>query len=99
MLAADANVEVFGAWGTIDATYPTLYRKIPAHPKSSGTPAGGNEVFCDGSAGWYLFETMHYFHTWNSAKAIGAGNKACFFYQDPTDFDPNLIQSLPSLAP
>ena len=99
MLAADAVVLVFGVWGTVDAAYPALYQNMPPHKKSNGHPAGGNEVFCDGSARWYKLEDMSYLYTWNSATTIGAGNKACCFFQDPSDFDPALTQQLPSLKP
>ena len=97
MVAADANVKVGGVWGGIDPSYKELCSNIPAH-KKGGVPAGENEVFCDGSAGWY--KEMYYFHTWNSVLANtpgSTGNKACFFYQDPSDFDPKLVQVMPML--
>ena len=94
MIAADANMKVFGVWGTIDGAYVQLTSYIPAHGKGN-VPAGENEVFCDGSAGWY--KDMYYFHTWNSALDLGAGNKACYFWQDPIDFSKELKQGMPSL--
>jgi prepilin-type N-terminal cleavage/methylation domain-containing protein len=97
MLAADANLKVLGAWGSIDPTYPVLYGHMPPHKTKSGAPAGGNEVFCDGSAGWYKIGQMHFLHTWTSD--TGSGGKQCYFYQNPADFDPALAQQLSSLTP
>ena len=94
MVAADANVKVGGVWGGIDPSYKELCSNIPAH-KKGGAPAGGNEVFCDGSASWC--KEMYYFHTWNSVLGLTTGNKACYFYQDPSDFDPKLVQAMPML--
>jgi prepilin-type N-terminal cleavage/methylation domain-containing protein len=94
VIAADANVKVFGVWGAIDPAYKELTSYIPPHKKGN-VPAGQNEAFCDGSAGWY--KEMYYMHTWNSATALGANNKACYFWQDPSDFDPKLNQLIPSL--
>jgi len=96
MLAADANVKVFNVWGTVDSASPQLYANMPAHKKTGNIPDGGNQVFCDGSAGWYRFEKMFYLHTWTS-DVSGAGGKKCFFYQDSSDFEPTLKQQLPSL--
>jgi len=94
MVAADANVKVSGTWGGKDSTaaYAALYDNIPPHRKGN-VPAGANEVFCDGSGGWYKGE-MYYFHTWTSDLATG---KQCFFYQDTSDFDSKLLQLMPSL--
>jgi prepilin-type N-terminal cleavage/methylation domain-containing protein len=98
MLAADANLWVISGWGVTDATYPALYANMPPHRgKGSARPAGGNELFCDGSAQWYKIDQMYFLHTWTSS--TGAGGKQCYFYQDPQDFDPTLTQQLPSLKP
>jgi hypothetical protein len=97
MIAADANVKFDGGavgnevWGKIDPAYPELTSYIPAHRKGN-VPAGENEVFCDGSAGWY--KDMYYFHTWNSDMVNG---KQCYFWQDPIDFSKELKQGMPSL--
>jgi prepilin-type N-terminal cleavage/methylation domain-containing protein len=96
MLAADANVKVFNVWGTVDPTFPQLYANLPPHKTAAKIPDGGNQVFCDGSAGWYKFDKMFYLHTWTS-DVSGTGSKKCFFYQDSSDFDPLLRQQLPSL--
>jgi prepilin-type N-terminal cleavage/methylation domain-containing protein len=104
MVAADADLKVLGCWGGVDTAYPQLYSNIPPHKKGGSAPAGGNEVFCDGSAQWYNFHrTMYYLHTWTSDQSVGndtqgsAGGKNCYFYQDPSDFDPKLARALPSL--
>jgi prepilin-type N-terminal cleavage/methylation domain-containing protein len=63
---------------------------LPPHPKA-GRPAGGNEVFADGSAKWCKYETMYEFHDW-------ANGRYGFWYQDSTDFDPTLLAAMPSLS-
>jgi type II secretory pathway pseudopilin PulG len=99
MLAADANLKVLGDWGIIDQNYPELYRNMPPHRNPGGkAPAGGNEVFCDGSARWCKLEQMYYLHTWTS-DVSGTGGKKCYFYQDTSDFDPALLAQLPALKP
>jgi prepilin-type N-terminal cleavage/methylation domain-containing protein len=97
MLAADANLWVISGWGVTDPNYPALYANMPPHHGKSLRPAGGNEVFCDGSAQWCKIDLMHFLHTWTSS--TGAGGKQCYFYQDSQDFDPTLAQQLPSLIP
>jgi prepilin-type N-terminal cleavage/methylation domain-containing protein len=98
MMAGDAILLVLGGWGTVDPAYTALYENMPPHKKSSGHPVGGNEVFCDGSASWFKIEQMRYLHTWTS-DVSGNGGKKCYFYQDPSDFEPALTQQLPSLTP
>ena len=97
MMAADANLYVLGAWGKIDPSYKQLYADMPPHHGRSMSPVGGNEVFCDGSAGWFKIRQMYFLHTWTSD--MGSGGKQCYFYQDCSDFDPKLTQQLASLAP
>jgi prepilin-type N-terminal cleavage/methylation domain-containing protein len=48
---------------------------LPAHKDSGALPAGGNEVFIDGSARWIKGKTMMFIHTWNSPREL-------YFYQD-----------------
>jgi prepilin-type N-terminal cleavage/methylation domain-containing protein len=91
MVAGDANVKVLGAWGTVvTGDLANLYSNMPAHRKGT-VPAGANEVFCDGSARWC--KEMYFLHTWSS----NLTDRQCFFWQDPIDFDPKLIQLMPSL--
>jgi hypothetical protein len=60
-----------------------VYAHIPPHRTKNGLPAGGNEVFCDGSAKWCKFDTMLHFETWDNAKFV-------YWYQDGMDFEPGL---------
>jgi type II secretory pathway pseudopilin PulG len=94
-LAADCNIQVDGAWGHTDGN-PSLatWQNIPPHHASGSlTPAGGNEVFADGSAQWCNYETMWYLFSWKTS-----GARYCFWYQDPQDFDPSLLSNLPQLS-
>jgi prepilin-type N-terminal cleavage/methylation domain-containing protein len=101
VMAADANIKVSlsgpYAWASkaISPTDPRawIYANIPPHPSGSN-PAGGNEVFADGSATWCKFETMRHFETWPSA--LG-GTAYVYWYQDPSDFNTTLMALLPAL--
>jgi prepilin-type N-terminal cleavage/methylation domain-containing protein len=62
---------------------------MPPHFKGS-KPAGGNEVFCDGSAAWCQWESMSEFSDW--------GNCYAFWYQDSADFEPALMAKLPQMS-
>jgi len=97
-LAADPLVRVNGVWGAGGGSAGVpLYAwdGLPPHRNgASRPPAGGNEVFGDGSARWYKYETMSLFHTYNGA----SGARNFFWYQDPTDFEPALLSALPTLS-
>jgi prepilin-type N-terminal cleavage/methylation domain-containing protein len=91
-LAADAIVKV-GAptdpWGLLDGTEDELYRNLPPHRRgASNKPAGGNQVFMDGSARWVQIDDMRLLTTWN------LGSRQCYFYQDSRDFPAALVSSL-----
>jgi prepilin-type N-terminal cleavage/methylation domain-containing protein len=91
VLAAEANIRVAGSWGGNDNTPSKIcWLNIPPHP-NAGKPAGGNEVFADGSARWCKWNTMSAFSTW-------MGSRICFWYQEPTDFEKNLLTVLPNLS-
>src|SRR5205823_5246717 len=66
-LASDLNAKIVGskwAGGLVNPASGTLYTEygnVPPHPAKSGNPAGGNQVFADGSAKWCKFETMCHF--------------------------------------
>ena len=62
---------------------------VPPHMKG-GKPAGGSEVFCDGSAAWCQWQTMFEFSDW--------GNSYLFWYQDSADFEPALMAKLPQMS-
>lgn len=85
VLAADANVRDDVAWGDLtDLNGGNPYwGNIPPHRGGAGIPAGGNEVFMDGSVSWIKYETMFCFHRY-----IGAGGvyRNWFWYQDSSDF-------------
>lgn len=69
-----------------------VYANIPPHLKA-GQPAGGNEVFADGSGAWCKFETMYHFTSWNGS----FGDTYVYWYQNSADFEPALLSMLPSL--
>jgi prepilin-type N-terminal cleavage/methylation domain-containing protein len=101
-LGADCNQKVNatagggGSWAGAASAGTTAeweYAKIPAHPTKGGAPAGGNEVFVDGSAQWCKFATMFRFNSWTSP----IGNLDSYWYQDTSDFEPALLARLPTL--
>jgi len=79
MLASDFVLERQGiGWGSQAAEVPPSgYSNLPAHKSKNGLPAGGNEVFIDGSARWVKAADMRYVDGgWNP------GPLELFFYQD-----------------
>ena len=61
---------------------PELYVSLPSHRTAgTATPAGGNEVFCDGSAQWCKIQDMRFLTTWQLD-----GTRQFYFYQDSQDF-------------
>jgi prepilin-type N-terminal cleavage/methylation domain-containing protein len=94
-LAADAVIKVGGVWGKNYADRPLPWSNLPPHRGSKGSaPAGGNHLFVDGSARWVPFKDMHYLTTWQP----NFNERQCFFFQDPADFDPALVNALPLLS-
>jgi prepilin-type N-terminal cleavage/methylation domain-containing protein len=95
-VAADANIQVSGTWGGTSSS-PTIHetwQNIPPHPLGGAhTPAGGNEVFVDGSCNWNKFMTMWYLYSWTADTA-----RICIWYQDPQDFDKSLVLQLMTLS-
>jgi prepilin-type N-terminal cleavage/methylation domain-containing protein len=90
-LGADAILKNDGRWGTVDVDADPG-GTLPPHRKGSKKPAGGNQVFCDGSVQWYKYEQMYYFTTW-----IPGGSRVALFYQNSSDFEPTLNAALPGL--
>jgi prepilin-type N-terminal cleavage/methylation domain-containing protein len=78
MLAADLVLyRPAEKWGSVlpgDAV-PSGFSNLPAH-KSGGMPAGGNEVFIDGSTRWVKAKEMVFVHSWN------VGSRELFIAQD-----------------
>lgn len=73
-LAADAAMKIDGVWG---AGRASAYGGLPAHKRHGADyPAGGNQLYFDGSVDWYDFEELIFIHSWNPA-----GRKA-YFRQD-----------------
>ncbi len=97
-LAADTVMKIDGSWGgNNDTGRPYTYANMPQHRGSkSMVPAGGNQVFCDGSARWIKFQEMFFLHTWSSDRSF-TSSRIAYFYQDSGDFDPLLRQQMPSL--
>jgi hypothetical protein len=89
-LGADAVVETEFGWGQPDPTHLGVYDNLPPHRNpSSAFPAGGNEVFADGSAQWIKSDQMRYLTTWNTD-----GTRKCYFYQNRADFPPGPLLNL-----
>jgi prepilin-type N-terminal cleavage/methylation domain-containing protein len=95
-LAADVEVKVggvaTGVWGglpTDPADEPPLYVSLPTHRKGMAVfPAGGNEVFVDGSAQWIKISEMRAFTTFRT------GDRPFYFYQDRSDLPPDFQKFL-----
>ena len=71
MLAADVVARPDG----VNWTYPFVpgngWSTLPAHKNAgSGLPAGGNEVFIDGSARWIKARQMVFVHSWNVVREL-----------------------------
>jgi len=92
-LAADVIAKIDGGWGNVPtdpANEPSLYVSLPSHLKgSSKFPAGGNQVFCDGSAMWCNTTDMRYLTTFRTD-----GTRNFYFYQDRKDLPKALTMQL-----
>jgi len=75
MLASDLIVKIAGAWSDPTALPNTGTYNLPAHKKGT-LPAGGNEVFADGSVAWINAIQMYNFYSATGAKAYNF-----YFYQ------------------
>jgi len=76
MLAADLVLRA-GAGQWTDPTATVLSDgtcSLPAHKAAGGLPAGGNELFADGSGAWIKANTMYNFYS-------GTGTRNFYFYQ------------------
>ena len=95
-LGADLVAKI-GTWGGSEAliTSPDIdasYKYWPPHRAGSHPyPAGGNEVFTDGSANWCKIETMYQFTTWTPANKL-------WFYQGLADITtPSVLNDINAL--
>jgi len=97
VLMADSNNKIGGVWSGQAAGaggYAFEYGNIPPHKKGNDCD-GGNEVYADDSVHWCPWQTMHKFNGYAGA----IGNVAVYWYQDPTDFNPSLLNNLHNLWP
>lgn len=77
MLAADLVIKFDGRWGdNANNPPPGGFSNLPAHKGKNGRPAGGNELFIDGSARWVKASEMRFVHSYNPA------NRQFFIYQE-----------------
>jgi prepilin-type N-terminal cleavage/methylation domain-containing protein/prepilin-type processing-associated H-X9-DG protein len=91
-IAADAVLQVNGSWGAVDITAgPYTFANLPPHKSGNSRPVGGNVLYCDGSVSWVQFKKMFVYSTW-------ASSRMDFWYQDPSDFDKQLLSVLPTVA-
>ncbi|HEY4415055.1 MAG TPA: prepilin-type N-terminal cleavage/methylation domain-containing protein [Verrucomicrobiae bacterium] len=77
MLAADLVAKVNNSWShPVDASG---WSSLPAHKDAGNFPAGGNEVFIDGSARWIKTKgVMMYLHIWG---AMPDNTEQLYFWQ------------------
>lgn len=92
VLAADATLKIGSplTWGGTEAGREYAYANMPPHRDGTG-PAGGNQVYVDGSVEWVKFERMFFLTVWRTS------DRAAFMYQNSDDFDPVLRAALPGL--
>lgn len=79
MLAADLVIwrNPEGWASTPSDQPPSGFTSLPAHrDQKSGRPAGGNEVFVDGSVRWVRAKEMYFLHSWN------VSTRELYFAQD-----------------
>jgi len=91
VLAADATMKIMNMWGGVDRD--VAYANIPPHKNARGNlPAGGNQLYIDGSGEWIKAQYLYGLHTWaDPASRLG------YFYQNPVDFPQPLVTALPGL--
>jgi prepilin-type N-terminal cleavage/methylation domain-containing protein len=73
VLAADAVMKVDGQWG---GGRDTAFKGMPGH-KNGRLPAGGNQLYMDGSASWVRFEKMLFLHSWDAG-----GSRDSYIHQE-----------------
>ena len=77
MLCADviAKPNIAATSWVIPGPAASGWEVLPTHPTRNQTPAGGNEVFIDGSARWVPARDMFFLYGWTAPRAF-------YFYQD-----------------
>ena len=66
MLAADLVAKPDAVTWSFPTVQGSGWSTLPAHKNGSGSlPAGGNEVFIDGSARWIKAKAMYFLDTWS----------------------------------
>ncbi len=96
VLGADAIIKMGTRWADQfvaknDPRY-WVYANSPPHLKGNG-PAGGNEVFADGSGQWRNFDSWYRF----SRRSGAYGQTDSYWSQESTDFEANLKAAMPGL--
>jgi len=88
MLAADTTMLIDNVWG---GGRPTAYGDMPSHKATAaeaggirptyrdGAPAGGNQLYVDGSVQWMPLRNMVMFHSWSGP---GGFARQAFGWQD-----------------
>ncbi len=97
MLASDVVLNFQGSSGTLgwsdSAALPNSgFASLPAHKNSSSQPAGGNEVFADGSVAWIKSNQMHNFYNYGNTRKF-------FFYQADLGSYPNALVAALAVGP
>jgi prepilin-type N-terminal cleavage/methylation domain-containing protein len=87
VLAADAVLKIDNQWGSGRVT---AFKDMPPHREGNKGPAGGNELFMDGSVRWFRAQQMLFLHSWSPG---WDGQRISYIYQDSSDFDPRLQQA------
>jgi prepilin-type N-terminal cleavage/methylation domain-containing protein len=71
MLAADVVAKPDGISWVFPRTPGSGWSSLPAHKDfSASRPAGGNQVFIDGSARWVKLRDMLFIHSWNVTREL-----------------------------
>jgi prepilin-type N-terminal cleavage/methylation domain-containing protein len=93
-LGADCLFKVNNKWsGELNSgDFGFEYDKVPPHT-TKGVAVGGNVMFADGSAGWNKIDSMRRFNRYDGA----VGPVDILWYQNPSDFDAQLLAALPNL--
>ena len=62
-------------WSDANEKVPSGFSNLPAHKNRAGLPAGGNELFADGSVSWIKANQMYFIHSWSP------GSRQIYFWQ------------------